>query len=129
MAFFEYVQNNSGGSFVFDPDAGISVHVIVEAVNAEAADWKASTIGLYFDGYGDCPCCGDRWYSQADSWGSNNGDPEPRVDDKPISEAYTLGWSWTPDDTFPDVYVHYADGRIEGHVLPVRSYADAFGDN
>ena len=59
--FYHYSQNNSGGSFDFDKKAGITHHVVIEAESAEAADRKAESIGLYFDGEGDCPCCGERW--------------------------------------------------------------------
>ncbi len=59
--FYHYSQNNSGGRFVYCPDRGISHHVIIEAVSDRAANIIAEDIGLYFDGEGDCTCCGDRW--------------------------------------------------------------------
>lgn len=55
--FFEYHQNNSGGFF-----KSPAVHVIVEAHTANEADTRAVELGLYFDGSGDCSCCGNRWY-------------------------------------------------------------------
>ncbi|MFE4367966.1 MULTISPECIES: DUF7296 family protein [unclassified Streptomyces] len=60
MPFYEFHQNNSGGGFDYDEDNGISVYVIIEAGSADVANARAEKIGLYFDGEGDCPCCGDR---------------------------------------------------------------------
>ena len=59
--FYVYRQNNSGGSF--RPPA---INVIVEAPSAAEADTIAEGLGLYFDGAGDCPCCGDRWYNASE---------------------------------------------------------------
>ena len=60
MSFFTFCQNNSGGRL--DPDMP---HVLfVEADDAEAANTRALTVGVYFDGCetgDDCNCCGDRW--------------------------------------------------------------------
>ncbi len=67
MAWYHYRQNNSGGRFFVED--GISVNVYVEADNAAAADYRAQSIGLYFDGVYeglDCECCGDRWYSASE---------------------------------------------------------------
>jgi hypothetical protein len=61
--FFEYRQNNSGGSF--DIDDNLTVRVIVEAKDQEQAIQIGENLGIYFDGCDkdmDCPCCGDRWY-------------------------------------------------------------------
>lgn len=109
--FFDYRQNNSGGEFDVDEKAGISVTVIVEADNAEDADSRAKKIGLYFDGAGDCPCCGDRWY---EAYG--DGDPVPSTYGEPIEIGAPFaekGFSmkWIQDG--PEGYVHFKDGRIE----------------
>jgi hypothetical protein len=115
MPFFEYRQNNSGGGFDFDTDDGISVLVIIEAPDAETADFKARRIGIYFDGIDDgrdCDCCGDRWYS---AYGE--GDPVPSHYGTPLAEADVLKWGkWAPEGT-PEGYVHYADGRVEGFAV------------
>jgi len=71
--YFEFRQNNSGGSFEVDLEKGISHYVIIEAKNYIEANQKAFDIGLYFDGCesgNDCPCCGDRWYASDESDGS-----------------------------------------------------------
>lgn len=110
--FYEYRQNNSGGSFDVDRERGISVHVIVEATSAEHADSIAQGIGLYFDGAGDCPCCGDRW-DYASAYGVK---PYPSIYGESI-EVYYSGeptFVWTEPDEH-DAYVHYMDGRVVGY--------------
>lgn len=68
--FYQFRQNNSYGRFVFDKERGISTEVWVEADDLVEATARAEAIGLYFDGAGDCPCCGDRWYLPWDAEGS-----------------------------------------------------------
>jgi hypothetical protein len=97
MAFFEYHQNNSYGSFTVT-DA-ISEFVIIEAANSKEADQKAETLGIYFDGGGDCPCCGDRW-RRADA----DGDDVPSLYGEPV-EKFETSYSRKHVD------IHYADGR------------------
>lgn len=62
--YYQFHQNNSGGSFVHSADSGLSALVIIEANSAEEANDRAKDIGIYFNGclFGvDCECCGDRW--------------------------------------------------------------------
>jgi hypothetical protein len=47
--FYEFDQNNSGGSFVVNDK--VCHRVIID---------KAETLGIHFDGWGDCSCCGNR---------------------------------------------------------------------
>lgn len=54
--WYHYRQNNSGG-YWHSP----AIEVIIEADNAAKANAIAQSHGLYFDGDGDCPCCGNRW--------------------------------------------------------------------
>lgn len=54
--FYRFRQNNSGGFFT-----GPAINVIVEADSQEESQRLAEQHGLYFDGRGDCPCCGNRW--------------------------------------------------------------------
>lgn len=109
--FYHYSQNNSGGSFDFDRKAGITHHVIIEAASAEHADERAEQIGLYFDGQGDCQCCGNRW-SAMGSWGGEDGTPTPQVYGLEVSE--TIPWvdsiMWMEENS--EVAIHYLDGRI-----------------
>ena len=59
--FYSYHQNNSGGWFTLP-----AIDVIIEADSAEEADRIAESKGLYFDGAGDCDCCGNRWHETYD---------------------------------------------------------------
>jgi hypothetical protein len=62
--FFEYNQNNSGGSF--DADDKVTHRLYIEAEDSNKADRIAQGLGVYFNGCEngmDCECCGDRWYS------------------------------------------------------------------
>lgn len=64
--FYEFSQNNSGGSFVVNDS--VCHRLIIEADNEEDAISKAEDLGCYWDGVSkgiDCPCCGDRWYPYA----------------------------------------------------------------
>jgi len=80
MKWFQYTQNNSGGSFV--NDANVSNYVLIQAPNNTLADSIAEAIvGIYFNGVEDgrdCDCCGDRWSA---AW--SQGYSEPLVYGKP----------------------------------------------
>ena len=81
MKWFQYTQNNSGGSFV--NDANVSNYVLIQAPNNTLADCIAESIGIYFNGVADgsdCDCCGDRWNTSRPA-----GDSEPLVYGKPPS--------------------------------------------
>ena len=56
MSYFIFRQNNSGGYFT-----GPSLYFVVNADDADTANNIAVANGLYFDGKGDCDCCGYRW--------------------------------------------------------------------
>ena len=60
--FYEFDQNNSGGSFVTNDK--LCHRLFIEADSKEEAILTAENLGCYWngveDGY-DCPCCGDRW--------------------------------------------------------------------
>lgn len=127
--FYVYSQNNSGGFFEIDHSAGISVVVIVEADSAEQANHRAEQIGLYFDGDGDCSCCGDRWH---DIWDSERGgDDVPSLYGKPLvdygREDFPYGvHGWAGSE--PEVYVHVKDGRFFGFVLTENGQYVYMGD-
>lgn len=98
--YYEYSQNNSGGSFDIKPSEGIGPRVWIEATDFEDANRRAENLGLYFEGvhFGwDCPCCGDRWYSKHD---------ESDAEEDPIIEPR---WDFNWHDA---VYVHRMDGTI-----------------
>jgi hypothetical protein len=101
--FFHFSQNNSGGNFAIDED--VAHHVIIESRNANEANRKAESIGIYFDGVDngrDCDCCGDRWHSV---WGQ--GDAEPLIYGDP-PEQYVDMWAGKGE---PYCHVYYLDGR------------------
>src|SRR5258706_7189443 len=106
--FFHFNQNNSGGKFQTDFKNGISADVIIEAGSAEEANDIARTIGLYFDGYGDCQCCGNRWYSQ---YRDADGTKKPEVYGREVDfkAKDKTGWRWIDG---PEGFVHYKDGRF-----------------
>ena len=127
--FYTYRQNNTGGDFIVDPEAGISVQVIVEADSLDEANTRAETIGLYFDGVRDgmdCGCCGDRWYTP---WGEGNEVPcdqvgRPLVEVKP-DPTYGGQTNWAGE--LPDTFVHLKDGRKFGFHL-VNGYYVYLGE-
>lgn len=64
MEFFEFNQNNSGGSFI--TDSNLCHRLFIEANDANEANTIAENLGCYWDGCesgNDCSCCGDRWYT------------------------------------------------------------------
>ena len=103
--FYTYRQNNSGGSWT-----GPAKYVIVEATSALDADKRAQTKGLYFDGSGDCSCCGTRWSEAYEG----EGESEPKIYDSPARE-YTTEYASFGDD----VVIFYADGREDRWDIPV----------
>lgn len=97
--YFEFSQNNSGGGWQIDHEAGISEVVFVQASTPAEANEKAKAIGIYFDGVStgqDCSCCGNRW---SECWEHEEGKEEAPVASK-VSKGKTA-------------FVHHADGRVE----------------
>jgi hypothetical protein len=80
VSFYEFDQNNSGGHFVVDDK--LCHRIYIEAESADEANFKAEELGCYFDGVGDCSCCGDRWYRVCEPFDfdsfSKNGYPVSR---------------------------------------------------
>jgi len=107
--FYTYDQNNSGGVFEFDAEAGLSRHVIIEADSASEANEKAEQIGVYFDDEDDCQCCGSRW---GEKWASEEGNEVPMIYGDPVAK-YRAIVKWQGGE--PGAYIHYKDGRIESY--------------
>lgn len=105
--FFYYFQNNSGGVTVYDPDRGISSKVYIEANSAREANRRAEGIGLYFDGNGDCDCCGDRWIAFLES------DTYDIVETPPLEGDPADNFNWVKPGQF-QAFVHKADGSFYG---------------
>jgi len=104
LKWYEYSQNNSGGWFQHDEDAGIGYAVWVQARNYEEANQRAKAIGLYFDGEGDCSCCGDRWF---DKWTEDGQVGEPFIYAGRFGGADSRGLRWG----LP-AYAHRYDGTF-----------------
>jgi len=121
--FYTFRQNNSFGKFDYDAKKGISVYVIVEANSIEDANTRAENIGLYFDGRGDCPCCGNRWSEQYDYSGKDDSTPVPSIYDEEVKPDETFPGpkkgekfgpiKWTSKKQF-DGFIHYKNGTIAG---------------
>jgi hypothetical protein len=71
--------------------------VWIETRDAAHANERALEVGLYFDGAGDCECCGNRW---SEAYSDNKGSVVVDIDAK-----YDFKWHDT-------VYVHYLNGTI-----------------
>src|SRR5690606_3861210 len=96
--------NNSGGSFDYDPEQGITHYVYVEANNYREANARARDIGLYFDGSGDCNCCGYRW-DDAGDWTDPETPPEPEAPFEIDELAVVRRNKWMDEDQY-EVFVH-----------------------
>jgi hypothetical protein len=105
MSFFTYRQNNSGGHWVVDEN--LSVVVIVEAHNSAVANDLAETIGVYFDGVGDCDCCGYRW-TECDE---EDATDIPMVHSRTVAEY--MASEYVHSRLYHEVVVHYLDGKKE----------------
>jgi hypothetical protein len=117
--FFEFSQNNSGGSFDENEEEGIGTCVIVEAKDWQDANERARAIGIYFNGCDtgrDCSCCGDRWYRL---WEGEEGDPVPSSYGRPV-------WGNASSRYRKGAYIHYLDGTIEHVVFRAGSKSDSF---
>ena len=121
--FYEFRQNNSGGSFNYNERAGITTLVIIEAESAKQANERAENdLGLYFDGCAigaDCSCCGDRWHSVDEC----DGNKTPSMYGRPL-EQWDRGVGPCFSERF-DVAIHYADGTMTMHSL--KDYGKQLG--
>ena len=100
MNFYLFDQNNSGGSFDFNEEEGITLTVVIQAENAENANKRAEEIGLYFDGCNneiDCDCCGDRWSTvEENKWDkiSKLSELRDRISFGDVSEGKEIAIHW-----------------------------------
>jgi hypothetical protein len=98
--FYTFNQNNSGGRF--DRDSDVDHYVVIEGRSIKEVISRATDIGIYFDGHGDCPCCGNRWSEPYDGEELNK---VPSLYGTPLVGPFTNKRNKT--DT---VVVHYLDG-------------------
>ena len=99
--FYLFVQNNSGGVWDIDAEAGIGINVAFEANSEKEAIEYAKDV-IYFNGVEDgrdCPCCGDRW--SAYTWAKA----------ETIEELNKHKYDGLSDDD-STMYVHMLDGTI-----------------
>lgn len=122
LKWYEFRQNNTGGSFIQDNE--VSIYVLIQSTSVEDANRKANDVGIYFGGVEagwDCDCCGDRWHEAWDkveepfvTYGSYKDNYKNTVHANVREAAQTLAnqdiWA---DKGKPSVIVHFADGTVE----------------
>lgn len=111
MKYFEFCQNNSGGSF--DVDEKLCHRLIIQAETELTAIEKVQDMGVYFDGCEkgiDCDCCGDRWYepSEVDIKRSANAYKKKFKNIEQYAQHMANEYGWT----YPDVRIFYANGAM-----------------
>lgn len=103
MPFYTYIQNKTGGVYSYNP--ALAKHVILEANDAFTANIKAEELGIYFDGDGDCTCCGKRWhkYNETDA-----GTYYPEIEGEQVDYTYKPE---IKEDTILTLIIYFEDGR------------------
>ena len=98
--FYEFHQNNSGGSFTCNEN--LAYIVVIEALTPEEANSRAESVGVYFDDEYDidCDCCGQRWSRAYDGKEVPSSYGSPLVLD--AVERNDRSWS--------QAIIHYTDG-------------------
>ena len=97
--FYEFRQNNSGGSFNYTDD--LDRHVYIEATSALEANSIAKNLGVYFDGVRcgmDCSCCGDRW-DETQEWRAIES-----KDDLQKEIGFDMRWMWGENDVIAIIH-------------------------
>lgn len=118
VVWFEYRQNNSGGSFQIDND--VSIYVLIQAEDRVSANRKAEEVGIYFNGVSDgrdCDCCGDRWSEPWDeleefsvySWTGKGGSRKIYDNVLDYAQALADGDMWAKKGK-PSVIVYFING-------------------
>lgn len=104
MSFYTYIQNKTGG--VYSHNENLAKNVIIEAEDAYTANTFAKELGIYFDGDGDCTCCGKRWteFNITDA-----GTYYPEIDSEEITYTYKPEF---PEENILTVIVYFQDGRV-----------------
>lgn len=108
--FYEFDQNNTGGSFIVDDK--VCHLVIIEAESDREAEEKAFSLGVYYNGCEegmDCECCGDRWYPPSEyNFPMKYADYVfESVEDYANYVANMYGW------TIPDARIFYKNGEVK----------------
>ena len=106
--WYEFKQNNSGGSFVVDDK--VCHRIYIEAEDFREAVIIAESLGCYWNGVEkgiDCPCCGSRWSkwdNQPIDFDDNNSKSIAEYAQKMTNE---YGW------TYPDERIYYKNGDVK----------------
>jgi hypothetical protein len=124
LNFYEFSQNDSGGSFVTDDK--LCHRLFIEAESEDAATKIAEDLGCYWNGVEegyDCECCGDRWDSgyMIDLKESNNeweidefikkGNEESAL--STVLERYQ-GYEWVKEPSLTEKYGSpYVTGKVK----------------
>lgn len=108
--FLTFGQNNSGGTFDFNEEDGITHWVIIECDSVDEGVEIAKKAGVYFNGCADgrdCHCCGDRWssYCLEDDFAER---PEVYGEDVVKAGGLKTYRAWMPEGK--EVCIHYKDG-------------------
>lgn len=142
LKFYEYSQNNTGGSFITDDK--LCHRLYIEANSSDEADSIAEDLGCYWNGVdegSDCPCCGDRWYSghsidissmtkekngsyPVEEWADRNVSPEEALET--LKTRYSE-FEWIKE---PSIGEKYGSSIIEGVVKlnSIEDYAQIMAD-
>lgn len=110
MAFYEYRQNNSGGSFT-----GPALHVYIEADTLEEANNIFLTLdGCYFDPEykRDCECCGTRWSEPWDDGYSNIYEVYRHID-RDATSSWDSIRELTNSNKIPEYLIREKDGNTK----------------
>lgn len=117
LKWYEFSQNNSGGSF--DVDDKVTHRVFIEAGSEHEATEKALELGIYFQGVDDgidCPCCGDRWYSGSEVTFPIKWKGELLEDMDEYAELLVHDYGWISNDqgptSQPDTRMYHIDGKV-----------------
>ena len=109
--FFEFDQNNSGGSFSVDKK--LCQRLFIESKNIQEAISKAKDMGVYFDGVEkgiDCSCCGDRWYQpKIIKFPYVYSNEKTFKDIEAYAQYLADKYGWTD----PDARIFYANGEVK----------------
>jgi hypothetical protein len=143
LKFYEYSQNNTGGSFATDDN--LCHRLFIEANSSDEADSIAEGLGCYWNGVdegSDCPCCGDRWYGAhsainlesmtkekdgsypVEEWVHRESSPEEALD---LLKARYSAFEWVKE---PSLGEKYGSPIIEGLVKinSIEDYAQIVAD-
>ena len=122
MKFYEFKQNNSGGSFAVNDQ--LCHNLIIEANNSEEAESKAESMGVYFNGCDegmDCPCCGDRWYRPDELESTYRYGSFEKAEAESIAEKYE-------GTVVPSRYKRKGEERFDV-IFSIESYAQYIADD